>query len=348
VKLTGRAAERFVAEPEAGVGAVLLFGPDAGLVRERAERICRAVAGDLGDPFRLTELTPAALREEPTRLADEAAALSLGGGRRVVRLREAGDGQTARLADALAGGGGALIVAEAGDLGTKSTLRKLFEAAPRAVAIGCYPEEGADLGRFITGELKRQGVALTPEALDYLVVQLGEDRALNRAELEKLVLYAGGQAAPLGLSEVAACVGDGAGLAVDELALAVADGDPATVDRALARELADGAAPIGLLRAVSRHFQRLHLAAGLIAGGGGTERALAALRPPVFIRVRDRFARQANRWPPGELAQALDRLLAAEVACKRSGAPDQAILWRTLTEIASRARPRDGRSTGSR
>jgi DNA polymerase-3 subunit delta len=342
VKLAPRAVERFLAAPDAGIAAALLFGPDAGLVRERAERICRAVAGDLGDPFRLTELTPAALRDEPTRLADEAAALSLGGGRRVVRLREASDALTGRLAEILEGAA-ALVVAEAGDLPPKSTLRKLFETAPRAAAIACYPEEGADLGRFIAGELKRLGVALAPEALDYLVVQLGEDRALNRAELEKLALYAGGQAAPLALAEVAACVGDGAGLAVDELALAVADGEPAAVDRALARELADGAAPIGLLRAVSRHFQRLHLAAGLIAGGAGTDRALAALRPPVFVRTRDRFARQANRWSPAELAVALDKLLAAEIACKRTGAPDQAILWRALTEIAARARPRDRR-----
>ncbi|MFO1060240.1 MAG: DNA polymerase III subunit delta [Dongiaceae bacterium] len=342
MKLAARAIERFLAAPDPEVAAVLLFGPDAGLVRERAERLCRAVAGDLGDPFRLTELSPAALREVPTRLADEAAALSLGGGRRVVRLREAGDTLTGRLAEVLEGTAAALVVAEAGELGTKSTLRKLFETAPRAAAIACYPEEGADLGRFIAGELRRQGVALAPEALDYLLVQLGQDRALNRAELEKLALYAGGQAAPLSLAEVVACIGDGAGLAVDELALAVADGEPAAVDRALARELADGGAPISLLRAVSRHFQRLHLVVGMMAEGAGLERALSALRPPLFIRVRDRFVRQAGRWSPAELAQALDRLLAAELACKRTGAPDEAILWRALTEIA-RARPRDRR-----
>jgi DNA polymerase-3 subunit delta len=343
VKLASSAVERFIAAPDPGVAAVLLFGRDAGLVRERAERICRAVAGDLGDPFRLTELSPAALRESPTRLAEEAAALSLGGGRRVVRLREAGDALAGRLAEILADGAAALVVAEAGDLGTKSTLRKLFETAPRAAAIACYPEEGADLGRFIAGELRRQGVSLAPDALDYLIVQLGEDRALNRAELDKLALYAGGQAAPLTLAEVAACVGDGAGLAVDELALAVADGDPAAVDRALARELADGGTPVGLLRAVSRHFQRLQLVAGLAAGGAGMERALAALRPPLFTRARDRFVRQAGRWTPADLALALDRLLAAEIACKRTGAPDEAILWRALTEIAARARPRERR-----
>ena len=55
-------------------------------MRSRA-RVCP----DLRDPFRVAELTAAALAADPARLADEAAQISLMGGRRVVRVREAGD-----------------------------------------------------------------------------------------------------------------------------------------------------------------------------------------------------------------------------------------------------------------
>ena len=60
---------------------ILLFGDDAGMIRERAEALVRAVAGSLDDPFRVVDLA----RDEFENLPDEAASMSLTGGRRVVR-----------------------------------------------------------------------------------------------------------------------------------------------------------------------------------------------------------------------------------------------------------------------
>jgi len=347
VKLAARSVERFLRQPDPAISAILLYGPDAGLVRERAERLTRAIASDPGDPFQVTELTAAALRDEPTRLRDEADQLSLAGGRRVVRLRDAGDALGPRLATLLeAGVTAALVIVEAGDLPKTSSLRRLFDAAPHAASAGCYPDEGEALGQFIADELRRHGLTASREALDYLAVHLGEDRALTRAELDKLVLFAGPRTAPLGLEEAMACIGDGAGRAVDEVALAAADGDQGGLDRTLAHELASGASPITLLRGAGRHLQRLHLVAGLMRDGASLDRALAALRPPAFGPTRDRLARQAARWSAADLAFALDRLLAAEIACKRTGAPAEAICWRALAEIAGRARGRERRRPG--
>src|SRR5271170_7918148 len=84
-------ADRYVARPPAGLVAALIYGPDQGLVRERAERLARTVVPDLSDPFRVTELDDAILGGDPARLADEAASLSMMGGRRVVRVRAAGN-----------------------------------------------------------------------------------------------------------------------------------------------------------------------------------------------------------------------------------------------------------------
>src|SRR6516165_6273863 len=82
----------FLQRPDPEIRAVLLYGPDEGLVRERAAAVARSVCPDLKDPFRVAELTAAVLAADPARLADEAAQLSLTGGRRVVRVRGAGDG----------------------------------------------------------------------------------------------------------------------------------------------------------------------------------------------------------------------------------------------------------------
>src|SRR5438105_10986481 len=91
MKVAAGQVDGFLRRPDPEIRAVLLYGPDAGLVRERAEIVVRTVCPDLRDPFRVADLAAAGLAADPARLADEAAQISLMGGRRVVRVRDAGD-----------------------------------------------------------------------------------------------------------------------------------------------------------------------------------------------------------------------------------------------------------------
>src|SRR5215470_7463371 len=92
------------------IRAVLFHGPDAGLVRERADRVARSVCRELADPFRVAELSGQILADDPARLADEAAQLSLVGGRRVVRVRGTGDGLAKLFASFLGGSPSAALI----------------------------------------------------------------------------------------------------------------------------------------------------------------------------------------------------------------------------------------------
>ena len=354
MKLRGRQIEAFLTRPDPAVGAVLLYGPDAGLVRERADRLTQVVAGDIADPFRISELAAAVLRDDPARLADEASALTFGGGRRVVRLRDAGDSLAGPLRDFLRGPPApALLLVEAGELASRSKLRELFESARNAAALPCYRDEGQDLGQFVEGELRRHGLRIAPDALDYLIGNLGNDRAITRAELEKLILYMGAGpgletagAARVELADAVACVGANAALFLDDLAFAVADGNLPELERTFPVCLAEGGSGVAILRAVARHFLRIHSVRATMADGTPRERAMKTLRPPVFFKVVDRFHRQLDRWAEPDLATVLDRLTAAERACKRTGAPAEALCHRALMQIAqlaARAQQRQAR-----
>jgi len=337
VKLAGARIEAFVRAPDPAVRAVLVFGPDTGLVRERIERLMRTVVPDPSDPFRVAELSPANLRDVPSRLADEAAAMALGGGRRVVVLRDAGDAQSAAVNSFLANAkGDSLVLIEAGELGPRSSLRKLAEGADNAAAMACYADEGGSLAAVIGEELKAAGLAPEPDAMAYLVENLGGDRRLTRAELGKLALYMGAPGR-VTLDDAQACIGDTAALGLDDLALATAEGDHAGAQRVLDRLLREGSQPVGLLRAVSRHFQRLHLAAGHLAQGKSVDQAMAALKPPVIFKAADRFRRQLSRWPADRLGRALDLLTEAELDCKTTGLPAAEIASRALMMIARAA-----------
>lgn len=337
MKLTANRIEPFLKAPDPAARAILVFGPDCGLVRERVDRLVRSVVADPKDPFRIAELSPAALKDDPARLADEAAAIAFTGGRRAVVLRDAGDGVTNAVTAFLADPkGDALVVLEGGDLGPRSSLRKLFEGADNAAALACYADEGASLSQVIAEELKGAGLAAEPDALAYLMGHLGGDRRLTRAELVKLALYMGGPGR-VRLEDVLASVGDAAGLSMDDLALAAAEGDQAMALRVFDRLLGEGTAPVAVLRALARHFQHLHQAAGLIAQGRSPDQAVAELKPPVIFKARDRFRRQLARWPAERLGRALEVLIEAEIECKTTGMPAPEITARTVMQLARAA-----------
>jgi DNA polymerase-3 subunit delta len=305
-------AEGFLKAPGETLRAVLLYGPDEGLVRERALGLVRLVAEDPADPFRVAELTLSQLKEDAARLGDEAAALSMTGGRRVVRLRDGGDGLSEALRGLLESSAGealvvaeALVVVEAGDLPARSSLRRLFEGSKMAAAVACYRDEGRGLQSLINQMLAQDDLTVAPDALAYLSAHLGGDRQVTRRELEKLCLYMAGPegGARVELDDVLASIGDSAELTLDDVAYAVAEGDFAELDRALQRSFREGSNPVAALRAVARHFLRLHQVARQVVQGTSLEDAVKRLRPPIFWKLSARFKRQAGTWS----ARRLDR-----------------------------------------
>ena len=350
MKLQGKAIEGFIARPDPKIRAVLVYGPDAGLVRDRADTLARSVVADLADPFRVAELGAKAVAGDPARLADEMAALSLTGGRRLIRLREADESSAVAFAAlfAAAPAGDSLVVAEAGDLGARSKLRLAFEAAANGAALPCYMEDENALRRVMVELAAANGLVLDPDAQAFLAANLVGDRLMARSEIEKLAIYMNASLdrageRRVGLEDVQAAVGDSASLlSLDDPAWAAASGDFPTLDRALGRLFAEGMAAVAILRAAQRHFQRLHWAQGEIAAGASPDGAVKALKPPVFFKQQTIFANQLRQWPPAQLRQALERLVDTEAECKRTGMPDETLTARTFFQLAAMARQRRG------
>lgn len=326
MKISAGQIERFLRAPDPRMATVLVHGPDDGVVRERVDRLVRAVVDDPGDPFRTTELTVEVVRGEPARLADEARSLCLMGGRRVVRLRQATDQatpacRTLLALDALE----ALVIIDAGELGPSSSLRRLIEGASNAAAIACYRDQGADLAHLIERSLVDRWLRAEPEAKTYLIEHLGADRGITQSELDKLALYMG-EARPdapvtVTLDDVAAVIGDSAALGLDDLVHAAALGHPVQVERCLERLLGQGQAPVRLIRALANHLFRLHGLAGLIELGTPPERVVAGARPPIHFRRKTSFQAALRIWTTATLSVALGRLLKAEIGCKTTGWP---------------------------
>jgi DNA polymerase III subunit delta len=337
MKLTGASIERFLSRPDPAVRAVVVFGGDEGLVRERAAQLGRTVAPDLNDPFQVVVLTADAIVSDPTLLADEACSMSLMGGRRLIRVRDGSD-KIAKAVTALleAPASDSLTVIEAGDLTARSTLRKLTEGAANAAAMPCYVEDEAGLSRTLANQVNEAGKTIDPDALRLLASSLVGDRMLARGELDKLLTYMGGERT-IRLDDVAAAVVDTATLGMDDAIRAALDGNFQALDRCLARLAGEGTGGVALLRVAQIHFRRLHLTRARIDAGTPADRALGQLQPPLFFKARDAFAADVARWPLSRIQAALDRLVDAEAGSKRTGANDTLLAADALLAIARAA-----------
>lgn len=336
MKIPAAKVDALLRRPDPGLRAVLIYGPDAGLVQERVTTVSRSVVEDATDPFRIADLQGAEIGKDSARLADEAQALSMTGGRRLIRVRDAGDSVTEGVKRALAGpAADSLIVLEGGDLSPRSSLRKLAESNAAIAAIPCYQADAAAIASFARSLLADAGKKLDREAEAYLGQALVTDRQLARREIEKLIAWLGNDT-KADLEAVRAVIGDSAEQSLDDLVLAVADGKPEAADRAWRLLLAEGTQPIAVLRALQRHFTRLHLAAAHIAAGLSPDQAMAKLRPPVFFMSQPRVRAQLGRWRLAQLETALARLVDTEAACKQTGMPAETLCARTLLALAAR------------
>jgi DNA polymerase-3 subunit delta len=337
VKIEPRQVEAFLKKPDPKIRGVVVYGNDDGLVAERAMALAKTVCEDLKDPFRVVDIAGDVLKGDPARLADEFGALSLMGGRRVIRVRPAGEETTAaleNLVDAVAGD--ALIVVEGGNLTPRSGLRALAETEACLAALPCYMDNEAALEGLVESAARAQGLAVDADALEWIVERLGGDRGQSRSEIDKLLLYKEGDGAKtVSLDDALAVLGDTAAIGIDNVVAATFDGELVALDRALDRVFAEGGNPVQLVRALQRHADQLHLVAGHAANGGNLEGAMFKARGlPRGGPGRQRFERHVRTWPLARLSAALQVILDAEIQCKTTGLPDEAIARRLCQRLA--------------
>ncbi|GAC1337429.1 MAG: DNA polymerase III subunit delta [Acetobacteraceae bacterium] len=335
MKLDARRIPGFLRDP-GPARFVLLHGDDEGLVRHRADALTLAVVGQRDDPFRVAWLS----REDHSRVVEEASAIAMLGGRRVVRVRDAVDALAGVVEQLANGPGDSLVVFEAGALPARSKLRVIIETLPDGAAIACYPEEGRVLQEGVRSGLAEAGITLEPDAMEWLLDRVGSDWAATRGEIEKLILFAGTDRR-LDLDAVRACVGDAASVAFDDAVFAATLGDVAGADRAIERALAEGIAPVAVARGIMSHLSRMHAVRGRIAEGASADAAIRSLRPPVFFKRINDVTRIVERWTADRLLQAMADTRRMELACKQTGAPDTLLVRRLVLALA-----RQGASRG--
>jgi len=326
----------WLARPDPLTTVVLVYGPDRGLVSERAGLFAKRSGLPLDDPFSVIKLD-AADADQEGRLLDEARTVSMFSEKRLVWVR--GIGSQAGLAKDVAAliaepPTDTLILLEAGDLKKTSPLRKAAEEGRSAMALPCYADDARGIDSLIDEGLQKAGLRISPEARQLLKANLGGDRLASRGEIGKLALFCTGQQ-EISVEDVRELIGDVSALNADDIVDAVLCGRLAEFDRLFSRHISGGNHSFVVLAAALRQIQSMQiLREQMEKDGKPASAAVASARPPVFFSRRRNVETALQRWSQAMLQTAGDRLLGAILRTRQQPALANETSRQTLFALA--------------
>jgi DNA polymerase III subunit delta len=342
VALKAADIDRFVARPDPDKPIVLVFGPDAGLVRERTDALIHSAVDDPRDPFALARLEGDALADQPERLVEEAHTFPLFGGRRAVWVKAGGRNFSAAVERLLAAPPAAdcRVVIEAGDVRRGAPLRTLCERAAIAVTMPCYADSGRDLDRLVDEEMRRAGISIAPDARTLLTSLIGGDRRASRSEIRKLILYAHGKS-NIVADDVFAIVADATTPAVDAVVDAAFAGRAADVESSFAKAKSSGVSAPAIAGAAVRQAAALHRLRHLLDSGSPIDDALRRASPMIHFSREKAVKTALATWSATRLERMMVQLGDTALDARKYGTMSYPIVERALLSIARSVRQSD-------
>ncbi len=335
VAIKAQQAEAYARAPDKAVVAVLVHGPDTGLVSERARHVATALTKRGGEDGEIIRIEETDLDGDPDRLVVELQTMPMFGGSKVVRTTAGRKINAALFKSLFADGAPAAgLVCEAGNLKASDALRKLFESTPWAAALPCYADGNGDLAGLVRDMMAAAGLQIDRDAVEVLVARLGADRALSRGEIEKLILYCAGRTS-VSIDDIEAIVGDATETGLEHIAIAAASGKPDTVVAEFDRAIMAGENPQAMILVTLRYFQRLHRLRASVDAGKSLDEALRSLRPPLHFKLRDAVTAQCRLWPTAHLGEALQRINDTAQQARLNSTMDAVLAERLLFNLAA-------------
>ena len=329
---------RAVDEPDPKVRFYLFHGTDESQSSALGERLVAALKASKH------AIAGGALRGDPALLADEAGAIDMFGGAKVLWIQPAGEeivGAVEALLDAPASE--SPVVAIAGRLGKTSGLLKLAESHELALAHVSYELDARDAERLVAELARTEGLRTGPGTAARIAEACANDRRMIAQELTKLALYLDASPnAPKDLgSEALDAVGAETGgdfLGIADLALA---GDVRSLGEALSRMEAGGRDAIPIVRSLQRRLLMLAPIRARIDAGERSQAVMTSLGKSLFWKDKPKVERMLGLWDSAGLARVSERAGELERRLMRGDSPPAAeALGEELVAIARQARRR--------
>lgn len=307
----------------ANINAVLIYGPDAGLVDELCDKAIDKLEIEKDN---LLAIDANELRDKQDAVFAESCSPSMFGGRKAVIIAGAGDGDSKIISELVSTSSlCATIIVTAGDLRAGS-LRKLFEDGKDIATVACYTDDARTLEALIRKELSAQsGInQITPDAMSYMLSHFGGDRGITRSFLQKIAIYVSDKHI-VDLEDVEKCLPDTSASSADDYMYSLTAGHINQTMVALDRLIYAGADANMLVRMLYIHFTRLLTA------------VVDGQLPKLFWKVQDKFNMAMKIWPADEISNVLSKLNDLEKSCRTTGYQPEILIRDFSLKLSVRA-----------
>ncbi len=315
----------------------LVYGPDRGLMSERAAELAAKAGAKPDDPFSFTRIDFSDLQGDPGRLVDEVNALGLFSGAKVIWVKGSGadkalvDGLQVLLSSAPPEN---LLIIEGGDLKKTSALRKLCEQGKFSLAIPCYADDIKGLNQLIDQELSAENLKITSDARERLLEGLGGDRVASRNEIRKLALYCR-DAGTVTEEHVLDIIGDASAISTDDAVDCVLKGDVAGLHRALQKITASKTPIFLVLQSCLKQFQLLDLMrTEMEEKRTPAAQVMQTTGRHIHFKRKPLFETALRTWTPEALARESNRLQTAVLQSRQKAVLEDTIAFQTLLATA--------------
>lgn len=305
------------------INAVLIYGPDAGLVDEFCDKAIDKLEIEKDN---LLAIDANELRDKQDAVFAESCSPSMFGGRKAVIISGAGDSDTKILSELVTSTSlCATIIVTAGDLRVGS-LRKLFEDGKDIATIACYADDTKTLEALIHKELSASaGIKqVTPDAMSYMLSHMGGDRGITRSFLQKIAIYVSDKHV-VDLEDVEKCLPDTSASSADDYMYSLTAGHINQTMVALDRLIYAGADANMLVRMLYNHFTKLLTA------------VVDGQLPKLFWKVADKFNVAMKIWPEEEIVNVLSKLNDLEKMFRTNGMQPEILIRDFSLKLSVRA-----------
>ena len=338
--------DRLIASSSSLARVLVIFGPDQGLVSERAAKAAKRSGVPLDDPFAVTQLSVSEIQADPGRLADEVNSIGLFGGEKLVWVKGAANEK--QLVDSLAHldetpPESSFVIIEAGDLKKNASLRKVAAASRNMTAVPCYADDARALNGLIDEILQRHDLKISQPARTYLLEQLGGDRLASRNEIEKLALYCHNESV-IEHHHVSEIIGDASSISLDDAVNAIFSGNKPGFLHA-SKKITSSKTPIFLLlQAVLRQFQTIDMLKAEMEDSKTPPAAVLARHARgMHFRRKPVIERALSLWAREDIKREMNRLQSAILQSRQNAAIEESVALHLLLSITLQSR-RNGNS----
>ena len=229
-----------------------------------------------------------------------------------------------------------ILIINSDILQKKSKLRNLFETNKNTICIPCYLDSERDLQSIISGELKKNNISLSREAINLIVEKSNSDRNYLRNEVEKIKSYSLNKT-KINLEDIKDLINFSGEHKSEALVNECLCGNIFQYKKILSEFYTNTINQIYLLRILSNKIQRLLNIKKMENKYQNLDGLLGAVKPAIFWKEKEIVKKQLKIWNVNLLKNLILEINTTELLCKKNPQISKTIFINFFTKLCKTA-----------